>query len=123
MATKKFIGCSVLFGSASSAFKKINETNQRVELADLMATLAERQRASVCLRAQEGVTESQAAHCGCIFCSPKRLRVRFGATFEEMGAKLAEEKAREQTRYVRGMLAYEQIRHDRRKSVAVRGLR
>lgn len=122
MATKKFIGCSVLFGSASSAFKKINETNQRVELADLMATLVERQRAAVCLRGQ-GAQEEQSVNCTCIFCSPEAQREKFGATFEEMGAKFAEEKAREQTRYVRGMRAYERIRHDRQKSVAIRGLR
>lgn len=122
MATKKFSGRSISMGSVSSVFNKINKTNLRVELADLMATLAERQRASVCLRGQEGVMDSQAAHCGCIFCSPERQRVRFGATFEEMRA-IDEEKAREQTRYVRGMLAYERIRHAPRKSVAIRGLR
>lgn len=110
---------------------KLNKTNQCVEMDDLMATLAERQRASVCLRAQEGVTESQAAHCGCIFCSPDRQRVRFGATFEEMGAKFAEEeasaavrtKAHEKTPYVHRLLAAAGARHNRRKSVAVRGLR
>ena len=126
MATKKFIGRSVLFGSVSPVFNKINKTNQRVELADLMATLI----AKVCLRAQ-GVPEDQAAQCKCLFCSAEAQRERFGETFDEMGAKFAEEeasaaiktKALEKTRYVRGMLAYEQIRHDRRKSVAVRGLR
>ena len=109
---------------------KLNKTNQRVELADLMPTLMERERAATCLRAQ-GVPEDQAAQCKCLFCSAEAQRERFGETFDEMGAKFAEEeasaaiktKALEKTRYVRGMLAYEQIRHDRRKSVAVRGLR
>ena len=86
-----------------------------------MATLAERQRESVCLRGQ-GAQEEQAANCKCIFCSPAAQREKFGATLEEMRA-IDEAKALEQTHYVRGMLAYEQIRHDRRKSVAVRGLR
>ena len=121
MATKKFIGCSVLFGSVSLCNKR-NETNKRVELADLMATLMARERAATCLRAQ-GVPEDQAAQCKCLFCSAEAQRERFGETVDEMEAKFAKEKAREQTRYVLGMLAYEQIRHDRRKSVAVRGLR
>lgn len=59
------------------------------------------------------MTESQAAYCGCIFCSPEGQRERFGATFEEMGAKFTEEeasaavrtKAREKTRYVHRLLA------------------
>ena len=67
MATKKFIGCSVSFGSVSLCNKR-NETNKRVELADLMATLMERERAATCLRAQ-GVPEDQAAQCKCLFCS------------------------------------------------------
>jgi len=126
MATKNFIGCSVLFGSVSSVFKNINETNQRVELADLMATLAERQRAKVCLRGQ-GAQEEQSANCTCFFCSAQAQREKFGATFEEMDTQFAEDaamtSAQRKTRYVRGMLAYERIRHDRQKSVAIKGLR
>lgn len=120
MATNEF--------SNASAFHKINSCatslNKRVDLDDLMAILVERQRAARCLRAQ-GVPEDQAAHCKCIFCSPEAQREQFGATIEEMDAQFAEEAAwtaaRGKTRYVRGMLAYGRIRHDSRKSVAIRG--
>lgn len=98
-----------------------NKTKQHIEMDGLMAILAERQRAKVCLRGQ-GAQEEQSVNCTCVFCSAQAQREKFGETFEEMCA-IDEEKAREQTRYVRGMLAYERIRHDRRKSVAVRGLR
>ena len=125
MATKKFIGRSVLFGSVSPVFNKINKTNQRVELADLMATLI----AKVCLRAQ-GVPEDQAAQCKCLFCSAEAQRERFGETFDEMDTKFADEeasaaikaKAREKTRYVHRLLASAGARHNRLKSVAIRGL-
>ncbi|WP_298621782.1 hypothetical protein [uncultured Zoogloea sp.] len=128
MATKKFIGCSVLFGSVSLCNKR-NETNKRVELADLMATLMARERAATCLRAQ-GVPEDQAAQCKCLFCSAETQRERFGETFDEMAAKFAEEeasaaikaKAREKTRYVHRLLASAGARNNRLKSVAIRGL-
>lgn len=130
MATRKFIGRSSSFGSVDFSGKKNNKPNSRLELQDLMATLVERQRLAICLRAQEGVTESQAAHCGCIFCSPEGQRERFGATVEEMGAKFAEveasaavrTKAREKTRYVHRLLASAGARHNRLKSVAIRGM-
>ena len=103
-----------------------NKTKQHIEMDGLMAILVERQRAAVCLRSR-GVPDDQAAHCECIFCSPEGQREKFGATIEEMDTQFAEEaaltSARRKTRYVRGMLAYESIRHDRRKSVAIRGLR
>lgn len=120
MATAKF--------SNAFAFNKINSSatnlNKRVEMDGLMAILVERQRAAVCLRSK-GVPDDQAAHCGCPFCSPEAQREKFGATIEEMDAQFSEEAAwaaaRGKTRYVRGMLAYERARHDRRKSVAIRG--
>ena len=120
MATTEF--------SNASAFHKINSCatnlNKRAEMDELMATLVERQRAAVCLRGK-GVPDDQAANCGCTFCSPDAQREKFGATIDEMDAQFAEEAAwtaaRGKTRYVRGMLAYEGARHDRRKSVAIRG--
>ena len=121
MATHKFSGRSISFGSVSSVCNKRNSINQRTSMDDLMAILVRRHRAKVCLRAQ-GAHEEQAANCTCVFCSAETQRERFGVTLKEMRA-IDEEKVREQTRYVRGMLAYEQIRHDRRKSIAVRGLR
>lgn len=116
--------------SNAFAFNKINSgatnLNKRVEMDELMAILVERQRAAVCLRGK-GVPDDQAANCGCTFCSPDAQREKFGATIDEMDAQFAEEAAwtaaREKTRYVRSMLGYECIRHDRRKSVASRGLR
>jgi hypothetical protein len=127
---KSTIGRSILFDSVRFQVVECNESNVRTSMDDLMAILMRRHRARVCLRAQEGVTESQAAHCECIFCSPDRQRVRFGATFEEMGAKFAEEeapaavrtKAHEKTRYVHRLLASAGARHNRLKSVAIRGL-
>ena len=115
--------------SNAFAFNKINSgatnLNKRAEMDELMAILVERQRAAVCLRGK-GVPDDQAANCGCTFCSPDAQREKFGATIEEMDAQFAEEAAwtaaRGKTRYVRGMLAYERARHDRRKSVAIRGL-
>ena len=115
--------------SNAFAFNKINSgatnLNKRVEMDGLMAILVERQRAAVCLRSK-GVPDDQAANCGCTFCSPDAQREKFGATIEEMDAQFAEEAAwtaaRGKTRYVRGMLAYGRARHDRRKSVAIRGL-
>ena len=108
---------------------KLNKTNQRVELADLMLTLMERERAATCLRAQ-GVPEDQAAQCKCLFCSAEAQRERFGETFDEMDTKFADEeasaaikaKAREKTRYVHRLLASAGARHNRLKSVAIRGL-
>lgn len=115
--------------SNAFAFNKINSgatnLNKRVEMDGLMAILVERQRAAVCL-SSKGVPDDQAANCGCIFCSPDAQREKFGAIIDEMDAQFAEEAAwtaaREKTRYIRGMLAYERARHDRRKSAAIRGL-
>lgn len=131
MATSKFItGRSSFVASADFVNRKSNMQSNRMEMENLMAILVERQRLAICLRAQEGVTESQAAHCGCIFCSPDAQRKRFGATFEEMSAKFAEEeasaavrtKAREKTRYVQRLLASAGARHNRLQTVAIRGL-
>ena len=120
MATAKFSNASALHKINSSA----TNLNKRVEMDELMTILVERQRAAVCLRSK-GVPDDQAANCGCTFCSPDAQREKFGATIEEMDAQFAEEAAwtaaRGKTRYVRGMLAYERARHDRRKSVAIRG--
>lgn len=129
MATRNLIGRSSSFGSVDSADGKNNKLNNRLELQDLMDRLVERQRMAICLRAH-GAAESQAAHCGCIFCSEAVQRMRFGATFEEMSAKFAEEeasaavrmKAREQTRYVHRLLASAGTRHHHVQSVAIRGL-
>jgi len=115
--------------SNAFAFNKINSgatnLNKRAEMDGLMANLVERQRAAVCLRSK-GVPDDQAAHCECTFCSSEAQREKFGATIDEMDAQFSEEAvwtaAREKTRYVRGMLAYERARHDRRKSAAIRGL-
>ena len=121
MATRKFNGRSTTFNKINNCATNLN---RRVEMDGLMAILVERQRAAVCLRSK-GVPEDQAAHCKCLFCSPETQRERFGATFKEMEAQFegdaARTAAREKTRYVRGMLACERIRHDRRKSVAIRG--
>lgn len=114
--------------SNAFAFHKITSCatnlNKRVEMGELMAILVERQRAVTCLRSK-GVPDDQAAHCGCTFCSPETQREKFGATIEEIDAQFAEEAewtaARGKTRYVRGMLAYERVRHDRRKAAAIRG--
>lgn len=130
MGTRKFIGRSSSFGSVDFSGEKNNKPNNHLELHDLMAILVERQRLAICLRAQEGVTESQATHCGCIFCSPEGQRERFGATFEEIAAKSAEEeasaavraRAREKTRYVQRLLASAGARHNRLQTVAIRGL-
>jgi hypothetical protein len=130
MATRKFIGRSSSFGSVDFSGEKMDKPNNHLELQDLMAILVERQRLAICLRAQKGVTESQAAHCGCILCSPEGQRERFGATFEEIGAKFAEEeasaavrtKAREKTRYVHRLLTSAGARHNRLQSFAIRGL-
>lgn len=123
---KSTIGRSVLFDSVHFQVVECNKSNVRTSMDGLMAILAERYRAKVCLRAQD-TQEEQAANCTCIFCSPDAQRKKFGATLEEMRAidkeKAEKEKAREQSRYVRGMLASERIRHDSRKSVASRGLR
>jgi hypothetical protein len=130
MGTRKFIGRSSSFGSVDFSGEKIDKPNNHLELQDLMATLVERQRMAICLREQEGATESQAAHCGCIFCSPEGQRERFGATLEEMAAKSAEEetlaavrtRAREKTRYVQRLLTSAGARHNRLQTVAIRGL-
>ena len=114
--------------SNAFAFNKINSgatnLNKRVEMDELMAILVERQRAAICLRSK-GVPDDQATQCGCTFCSPEAQQEKFGATIDEMDAQFSEEAAwaaaRGKTRYVRGMLAYERARHDRRKSVAIRG--
>lgn len=124
MATHKFIGRSSLFGVVDSAGEKCNKRSDRTTLDDVMDALVERQRAAVCLR-EKGILDDQGMPCGCIFCSPETQREKFGATIEEMDAQFAEEAAwtaaRGKTRYVRGMLAYERIRHDRRKAAAIRG--
>lgn len=123
---KSTIGRSVLFDSVHFQVVECNKSNVRTSMDGLMAILAERYRAKVCLRAQD-TQEEQAANCTCVFCSAEVQRERFGAAFEELraiDAKTAEkERAREQLRYARAMLAYERIRHDSRKSVASRGLR
>ena len=114
--------------SNASAFHKINNgatnLNKRVQMDELMAILVERQRAAVCLRSK-GVPDDQATQCGCTFCSPEAQQEKFGATIDEMDAQFSEEAAwtaaRGRTRYVRGMLAYERARHDRRKYAAIRG--
>lgn len=122
MATRKFNGRSTTFNKINNCATNLNN---RVEMDELMAILLERQRAAACLRSK-GVPDDQAAHCGCTFCSHEAQRKKFGLTIEEMDAQFAEEAAwtaaREKTRYVRGMLAYERARHDRRKSAAIRGL-
>ncbi|MDD2978065.1 hypothetical protein [Aquabacterium sp.] len=124
MATRKFNGRSTTFNKINIRSKKCTGMNKRVDLDGLMAILVERQRAAVCLRGK-GVPDDQAAQCGCPFCSPEAQREKFGATIEEMDAQFSEEAAlataRRKTRYVRGMLAYERARHDRRKSAAIRG--
>lgn len=126
MATRKFNGRSTTFNKTNILSEKCTKLNNRFELDQLMVTLVERQRASVCLRSN-GVQNDQAVDCGCAFCSPEAQREKFGATIEEMRAideeKAEKERAREQSRHVRGMLAHERIRHDSRKSVASRGLR
>jgi len=123
---KSTIGRSTLFDSVHFQVVECNESNARIGLEGLMATLVERHRARVCLRAQR-TQERQAANCMCVFCSAETQREKFGVTLEEMRAidegKAEKEKAREQSRYVRGVLAHERIRHDHRKSVAIRGLR
>ena len=121
MATRKFNGRSTTFNKINSGATNLSK---RIEMDELMTILVERQRAAVCLRGK-GVPDDQAAHCGCTFCSHGAQREKFGLTIEEMDAQFTEEAAwtaaREKTRYVRGMLAYERARHDRRKSAAIRG--